>query len=66
MTDDELIAEMHQLLTEYVTYFPAFRTKPVGSPGTEARLQQEADIKREDRARKVLSLRPGFSLDAGG
>ena len=62
-SDIQVIEEMRALLTEYVTYFPAFRAKPVGSPGTDARVQQEADIRREDRARAVLALRPGFQTE---
>lgn len=54
-SDHELIAEMGELLTEYMTEFPAFRIKPQGSPGSDARKEQEADIAREDRARAVLA-----------
>lgn len=61
MTDDELIAEMRILLTEYMAEFPAFRAKPEGSPGSDARKEQQADIDREDRVRRVLALRPGFA-----
>jgi hypothetical protein len=60
VTDDEIIAEMRELLTEYMTEFPAFRAKPEGAPGSDARKEQEVDIKREDRTRAVLALRPGF------
>jgi hypothetical protein len=61
-SDDELIAEMRLLLTEYMTAFPAFRAKPQGSPNSDARKEQQADIAREDRARAVLVLRPGFEI----
>jgi hypothetical protein len=61
-SDDELIAEMRALLTEYVTEFQAFRAKPQGSPNSDARKEQEADIAREDRARAVLALKPGFEI----
>ena len=60
MNDCQLIAEMRELLTEYMTEFPAFRSKPEGSPGSDARKEQEADIRREDRTLAVLALQPGF------
>ena len=60
MSDDELIAEMRALLAEYMTEFPAFRVKPQGAPHSDARKEQDADIRREDRARAVIALRPGF------
>lgn len=62
MTDIELIEEMRALLIEYADAFPAFRTKPQGSPNSDARKEQLADIRREDRVRAVLALRPGFEL----
>lgn len=49
---------MRALLTEYVAEFPAFRTKPLCSPGSPARAEQEADIEREDRALAVLGSEP--------
>jgi hypothetical protein len=63
VSDIDLIEEMRALLTEYMTEFPAFRAKHEGSPGSDARKEQEADIAREDRARAVLALRPGFEID---
>jgi hypothetical protein len=66
MSDCALIAEMRELLTEYMTEFQAFRAKPEGSPGSDARKEQEAGIRREDRTRAVLALRPGFQPNTGG
>lgn len=59
-SDIDVIEEMRSLLIEYADNFPAFRSKPQGSPGSDARKEQEADIAREDRVRAVLALRPGF------
>jgi hypothetical protein len=61
LSDIDVIEYMRELLTEYMTEFPAFRAKPLGSPGSDGRKEQEADIAREDRARAVLALRPGFA-----
>ena len=65
-SDIEVIEEMRELLTEYMSEFPALRAKPEGSSGSDARKEQEADIRREDRARAVLALRPGFVFDGEG
>jgi hypothetical protein len=62
-SDIDVIEEMRELLTEYMAEFPAFRAKPEGSPGSDARKEQETDIRREDRTRAVLALRPGFVTD---
>ena len=48
------VDELAGLLREYLTEFPAFRAKPVGSPGSDARKAQQACIAREDRARIAL------------
>ena len=62
-SDIHVIEEMRVLLTEYMDAFPAFRVKPQGSPNSPARKEQLADIRREDRVRALLSLRPGFQVD---
>lgn len=49
------VDELAQLLREYMTEFPAFRAKPVGSPGSDARMAQESCIARENRARVALA-----------
>lgn len=51
---DRLTRELASLLREYMTEFPAFRGKPEGSPFSDARKAQKADIQREDRARAAL------------
>jgi hypothetical protein len=66
MSDCALIAEMRELLTEYMNEFPAFRARPEGWAGSDARKEQEADIRREDRTLAVLALRPGFQPNAEG
>ena len=38
---------------------PVFRSKPVGAPGSPARLEQEAAIAAEDKARTALSAARG-------
>lgn len=42
-------------LREYLEAFPAFRSKPIGSPGSEERERQDEAIAREDRARAALN-----------
>jgi hypothetical protein len=53
-TDDQIIAALREVLTEYVTELPAFRTKPQGGPNSPARREQLKDIAREDRAKALL------------
>jgi hypothetical protein len=55
------VDELAALLREYMTEFPAFRAKPEGSPYSDARKEQEADIAREDRARIALAAIDGGS-----
>lgn len=47
--------EMAALLREYMMEFPAFRSKPEGSPGSDARKAQQGDIAREDRVVALLT-----------
>lgn len=47
--------ELGSLLREYMQEFPAFRLKPEGSPNSDARQEQQADIAREDRALALLA-----------
>ena len=46
--------ELYEVLEEYLHARPASRVKPVGSPGSAARLEQEAAIAAEDRAKAIL------------
>jgi len=55
MTDAQKIAELTRVLKFYVANVPAFRAKPIGAPGSDARLTQEAHIQAEDYARYVLA-----------
>jgi hypothetical protein len=51
---EAMLHEAVALLREYTEAFPAFRSKPQGSPYSDARKEQEADIAREDRTRAVI------------
>ena len=54
--------ELYDALEEYLRVRPAFRLKPVGGPGSAARLEQEAAIAAEDKARAVLRKARGETL----
>jgi hypothetical protein len=43
------------VLAEYIAEFPAFRIKPEGSPHSDARMEQAADIEREDHALALIA-----------
>lgn len=51
--------ELLEPLKEYVREFPAFRSKPCGSPNSDARREQEQDIKREDAALAAIAKAEG-------
>jgi len=55
MTNAELIAALRALLIEYMAAHPAFRIKPIGAPNSDARLEQEIAVEREDRALRVTT-----------
>jgi hypothetical protein len=42
----------------YVDAFPAFRSKPVGAPGSIERQAQEVHAAQEDKARAILGYEP--------
>lgn len=48
------------LLEEYLEMFPAFRSKPIGAPGSASRVQQERHISLEDRAKRLLDPNPNL------
>lgn len=47
--------ELAQALREYTELFPVFRARPLGTPGSPARRDQEREIALEDRARALLA-----------
>jgi hypothetical protein len=47
----ELLAALKNLVASR----PAFRTKPLGGPGSVARIQQEHEIRLEDEALAVIA-----------
>lgn len=48
-----------EALSEYLIMYPAFRSKPMGAPNSEARATQDAQISCEDAALAALSLAEG-------
>lgn len=56
--------ELYEALEEYLRARPAFRLKPIGSPGSHARLEQEAAIAAEDKALAVLRKARGETTTA--
>ena len=53
--------DLFAIVTRYLATYPAFRIMPVGSPGSERRAEQEAQIELEDDARAIIAKmgRPG-------
>lgn len=47
-------APLATLLRLYVQAYPAFRSKPIGAPGSAARATQEMQIALEDAAKALL------------
>jgi hypothetical protein len=58
-TDKE--AALVTALQKYIGYYPAFVSKPIGSPGSQARAKQEYEIALETEARAALKLAQGES-----
>lgn len=46
--------ELAQALRDLLRIAPAFRTKPIGAPGSEARRQQDEHIAIEDAVKTLL------------
>lgn len=46
--------KLREVLKRYMAAFPAYRGKHIGAPGSEARMQQEDNIAREDQAKAAL------------
>lgn len=51
---EELARTQARLLEQYVTRYPAFRSKPVGGEGSPARKEQEELVKLEDAAKVAM------------
>lgn len=49
------IAQLEASLRFYVDAFPAFRSKPVGAPGSIERRAQAVHAAQEDKARALLT-----------
>ncbi len=47
--------ELAEVLEHYVQMFPAFRSKPIGAEGSNARAIQDAHIAAEDKADSILA-----------
>ena len=47
--------ELAEALRTYISHYPAFRSKPVGAPGSQAREKQEYEIALEDEAISLLA-----------
>lgn len=59
MTDREIIEKLCSALARYVATYPAFRAKPIGAPGSPARIEQEGLIQLEDDAMVALAKARG-------
>ena len=49
------VIRMKFCLQEYILNHPAFRSKPVGAPGSEARNLQQLAIGLEDEAKQAIA-----------
>lgn len=52
-------AALVEALEAMLAAYPAFRSKPVGAPNSDARIKQEEEIRLEDYARAALALARG-------
>lgn len=56
MSDEEAATDaLVKAAKEYLATRPAFRTRPMGAPGSWARFQQESEIAAEDALRAALA-----------
>ena len=53
--------ELEGVVRAYIHMFPAFRSKPVGAPGSDARRQQEGHSELEDIACAILTAQQRVS-----
>ena len=52
----ECLRMMEEALRRYIAAYPAFRIKPIGAPGSPARLEQENLMALEEAGERALSL----------
>ena len=52
--DPVAVAELVAAAKQHLAEFPAFRTRPVGMPGSLARQDQDHSIAVEDRLRRAI------------
>lgn len=50
----QIIAEMSAVLRDVMAEYPAFRSKPMGAPGSFVRDRQDRQIALEDRIKKAI------------
>ncbi len=61
LTEIPLLEQLLQAAESYIATRPAFRSKPIGSPGSEARREQENAIDAEDHLKAVIqTIRKGI------
>jgi len=56
MTDEEIAGKLRVALWHMVDCFKPFTMKPMGAPGSVARLEQEQQIAAHKRAKEALAL----------
>lgn len=56
---EALIAELVDVLSNYVIEYPAFRSMTVGCPNSAVRAEQERQIDLENKARAILAKAKG-------
>lgn len=52
-------SELVAVLRRYMSAYPAFRIKPIGAPGSQARIEQENLMALEDAARNAIARAEG-------
>ena len=50
----QTIAELVSVLRAVLAEYPAFRSKPIGAPGSYSRAQQDSHIALEDRIKRAI------------
>lgn len=54
---------LREMLERYMNAYPAFRMKPIGAPGSQARDEQERLMALEDSARALLTPSPTYGSE---
>lgn len=60
----EAAPELLAALKNVVAGRPAFRSKPIGAPGSVARIEQDHEIRLEDEALAAISKATGLNYRA--